>query len=73
MNRLFIAVVSAMALIGLAACGEGGDNAAPAGDAGGNGGTQSTAPLEAPATQGDDTTTQGIVPEGGEGGTQMQQ
>ncbi|WP_159589196.1 hypothetical protein [Chelativorans xinjiangense] len=70
MNKVFIGLLSAAALVGLAACGEGGDTAAPGGD---TGGAEQTAPLEEPAEGTDDTTTQGLEPDtGGTGGDTQQ-
>ncbi|WP_163268058.1 hypothetical protein [Chelativorans alearense] len=70
MNKVFIGLLSAAALVGLAACGEGGDTAAPAGD---TGDAEQTAPAEEPAQGTDDTTTQGLTPDTGEAGGDTQQ
>ncbi|MCT7374998.1 hypothetical protein [Chelativorans salis] len=63
MNKVFIGLMSAAALVGLAACDEGGDAPAP----------EQTAPLEEPAEGTDDTTTQGLEPDAGGTGEDTQQ
>lgn len=66
MNKVLIGLVSAVALMGLAACGEAEDGTTQSVDPATS---EPTAPTEEPAT--DDTTTQGLEPDTG-GGEQNQ-
>lgn len=64
MKKALTGLVSAVALLGLAACGDADDTTTQSVDPGA---TDQTAPMDEPATGADDTTTQGLDPDVGTG------